>query len=224
MKKVEKTRAIELRRKGWSVGVIALELGVSKSSVSLWVRDLQLPKSARLRIQASLTNGQNAARIVKKARTSSLLTQARGEAERAAEAYDTDPLTALIFCALLYWCEGSKSLNDKELTFSNSDPLLIGAYLSLLRRAFLLDESRLRVLLHLHEYHDEKAQLKYWSRITGIPTGQFLKSYLKPHTGKRTRPNYPGCAQIRYYDVRVARKVYATARAVLSKESSMQGP
>ncbi len=214
-----------MRKKGLSVNAISSKLGVSKSSVSLWVRDIKLPRSAQIKIRQSLSNGQRVASVAKKAKTALSLTTAKEEAMQAVKSSQPiDASTALIFCSLLYWCEGSKSHNDKELTFSNSDPLLIGAYISLLRRAFPLDESRLRVLLHLHEYHDERAQLGYWSGITGIPISQFLKTYLKPHTGKRSRPDYPGCAQIRYYDVRVARKVYATARAVLSRESLIKGP
>ena len=42
MKEYEKTEAIELRKNGISIKDIAKELGVSKSSVSLWVRHVVL--------------------------------------------------------------------------------------------------------------------------------------------------------------------------------------
>jgi transposase-like protein len=42
MKRAERERARELRRAGHSVKEICRELGVAKSSVSVWVRDIEL--------------------------------------------------------------------------------------------------------------------------------------------------------------------------------------
>jgi Putative ATPase subunit of terminase (gpP-like) len=42
-KEEERRRARELRAMGWSVRAITAELGVAKSSVSLWVRDVPVP-------------------------------------------------------------------------------------------------------------------------------------------------------------------------------------
>ncbi len=69
--------------------------------------------------------------------------------------------------------------------------------------------------MHLHEYHDEEVQLKFWSKMTTIPTHQFTKTYWKPHTGINTREGYPGCIHVSYHDVRVARAIAATARAMM---------
>lgn len=56
-KEKERVRARELRKAGWAVPAIAIELGVSKSSVSVWVRDLprRVPKRrARRRLRVLL--------------------------------------------------------------------------------------------------------------------------------------------------------------------------
>jgi transposase len=42
MKALEKNKAISLRRQGHSIKDISKELGVAKSSVSLWVRNVEL--------------------------------------------------------------------------------------------------------------------------------------------------------------------------------------
>lgn len=42
-KRIEQRQARALRAEGWSLGRIARELGVAKSSVSVWVRDVPLP-------------------------------------------------------------------------------------------------------------------------------------------------------------------------------------
>jgi transcriptional regulator with XRE-family HTH domain len=47
-KVVEQQRARELRAQAWALQDIATELGVSKSSVSLWVRDVDSSSSDSL--------------------------------------------------------------------------------------------------------------------------------------------------------------------------------
>jgi len=89
---------------------------------------------------------------------------------------------------------------------------VVCAFVALLRTTFVLDESRFRVCLHLHDYHDPAEEMRFWSELTSIPAQQFLKPYHKPHTQKRIRAGYRGCAQIRYYDVSVARKLLALGR------------
>jgi hypothetical protein len=48
-KVVEQERARQLRALGWTLLDIALELGVAKSSVSRWVRDVELDPRPRVR-------------------------------------------------------------------------------------------------------------------------------------------------------------------------------
>jgi hypothetical protein len=99
------------------------------------------------------------------------------------------------------------------MRFINSDPNLVHTFLSLLRRSFNIDENKFRVCIHLHDYHNELRQIKFWSKITDIPTGKFLKSFRKSNTGKRVRNNYNGCVSIRYHDVMVSRELLMTAQA-----------
>ena len=99
----------------------------------------------------------------------------------------------------MYWCEGGKDVRA-GLQFINSDPILIATFLKYFREAFNLDEAKFRALIHLHDYHDPRKQLAYWSEITQIPEAQYHKPYIKPHSGVQKRPNYPGCVSVRYLD------------------------
>ncbi len=112
-----------------------------------------------------------------------------------------------LICAILFWCEGSKTTT--QVKFTNSDPEMIKYYLRLLRIGFSVDESKFRALVHLHEYHDEKTQIDFWSKLTNIPKTQFHRSYRKPNTQKRIRENYPGCICITYFDARLAKRLWA---------------
>lgn len=215
MKLKEKGHAIRLRKEGMTLNEITARVGVAKSSVSLWVRNLPLSSKAQARVASLKTAGQKAAQISNTAKTQSKLLAAKEEAQNVIKTITVNPDIALLSCALLYWCEGEKDKNDTSFTFSNSDSQLIRAFMKLMRCAIELDERKFRVRMHLHEYHNELTQKKFWSEITGISEHQFSKTYWKPHTGKTIKIGYPGCIHIEYYDVKVARKIYATARAFL---------
>lgn len=215
MKLQERGEAIELRRQGYTLNEIAKQVGVAKSSISLWVRNISLPNTARERITSLQTAGQRAARESRLNKTRAILLEARREAEGAIGGLILNREMARIACSLLYWCEGAKAQNDKTMRFSNSDPALIRCFVALIRKAFVLDEHKFRIRMHLHEYHNEVAQREFWSTITKIPTSRFSPTYWKPHTKKTLREGYPGCVHIDYYDVVIARKIYATARAFL---------
>ncbi|MEJ0053392.1 MAG: hypothetical protein WDN10_01515 [bacterium] len=215
MKLKEKEAAIRLRYKGHTLNEITAMLGVAKSSVSLWVRTLDISPQARERIASLQTTGQKTARNNRLALTSRILSEAKEDADVLTKRIKLDKDWALVVCSLLYWCEGEKSHNDGRFRFSNSDVDIIRAFVVLLRTALVLDERKFRICMHLHEYHNESKLRLFWSEITGIPEEQFLKTFWKPHTGKTIKQGYPGCIHITYHDVRVARKISATARAFL---------
>lgn len=119
----------------------------------------------------------------------------------------TKPLLKLIV-AIFIWTEGEKG-DFGRLGFTNSDPTMISTYLYALRKSFKLDEEKFRVIVHIHEYHNETQILRFWSKTTNIPLKKFNKSYLKPHTGKRKRKNYMGSIHVTYYDYKVAHELAA---------------
>ncbi len=126
---------------------------------------------------------------------------------------------AKLYCSLIWWCEGNKKTTS--LKFTNSDTTLISNFLYLLRLGFNINESKLRALVHIHEYHNDSVQKEFWSKITKIPLSQFQRSYKKPNTGKRYRENYPGCIVIVYYDSSVAKELEAIYN-VFSKQRGVR--
>ena len=121
---------------------------------------------------------------------------------------------AKLLCAMIYYCEGAKNTRS-SLIFINSDPQLIQSFLKLLRRVFVLDERKFRVCLHLHSYHNQDQQISFWSKITRIPKNQFIKPYIKDHTGIRKREGYQGCASIRYHDTNLSKQLLMMAKAFM---------
>ena len=141
MKLAERERARILRReKGMPIKAIAAEIGVSSSSVSRWVRDVELTaeQEAALRDANPIYNRQRSgtARSSANARTRRLEAQARGRRLASVQ----DPLHAA--ACMLYWAEGTRSRN--QVGFTNSDPDMVDLFVHFLRRCYGVRTSGLR--------------------------------------------------------------------------------
>ncbi|MEK7173123.1 MAG: hypothetical protein AAB740_04065, partial [Patescibacteria group bacterium] len=169
-----------------------------------------LTDNARRRLLTKIKLGQLVSAENKHRKTEQVIENYRREAAIEFENIKLDKPLKKITCSLLYWCEGAKDTYS-GIRFTNSDPRLIRTFLALFRKAFAVDETKLRVGLHLHEYHNPRRQIAFWSKTTGIPKQKFINPFLKPHTSKRIKRNYPGCATIYYHSNDMARELLATA-------------
>jgi hypothetical protein len=196
-------QAIILRKQGLLYSEIALKLGLAKSTTYKWTHDILLTDEEVVKIAERLKAVQSAkidnlAMINKQRHMQRDLITSKIAAGIVRHTRLSQSHKRLI-CAVMFWCEGGKDTTS-GIQFINSDPLMVQKFLELLRSSFEIREEKLRALVHLHQYHHEEQQLKYWSQLTCIPLTQFHKSYIKPHTGKNTRSGYPGCISIRYLD------------------------
>jgi len=86
-----------------------------------------------------------------------------------------------------------------------------------LRRFFDVDESRLRVRLYLHQGLDLDAATLHWSRVAGVPVGQFGAAYrARPDPSIRTAKHVHGCATVSYACSRTHRAVMGIVHAILT--------
>lgn len=199
--------AKKLRKKGYSFLEISKKLGISKSTAYSWLHNIKLSEFAQKRITKLGNDGRRKGVMSNKARRDSEEYEISNKVKLHFEKFDISKFDGKIACALLYWCEGSKNKSNSAVSFTNSDPEVIQYFLSVFRRSFNIDEKKFRGLIHLHEYHDAKKQLRYWSGITGIPASQFNKPFLKKHTGINKKENYPGCLNVKYYDSKIYKEI-----------------
>ncbi len=211
MKLDKKLQAIKLRSKGYSIKEIRALLDVSQSSVSLWVRNVKLGNSAKKRLLSRLKLGQYNSAIKKKASVLELNSRLKLEITAKFSKTQISLNTKQLLCALIYWCEGTKDYRS-GISFTNSDPYLTRLFINLLVEAYGAERNKFVARLHLHEYHNAKKQQQFWKNVLKLNSSQFYRPYLKPHTGKRYRDNYPGCISIRYYDSILARKLMFLAQ------------
>ena len=202
-----KERAISLRKKGFSFREISEILYISKSTASLWLRNIKLSASARQRISKLGVNGRNKGIETNRAKRETENDTIRNKVVKYFSNSIQSKIEPKIACALLYWGEGTKYDGNKSVSFMNADPEMIKYFLCVFRVAFELEEKKFRALIHLHEYHDIKKQIRFWSNITKIRINQFNKSYLKKNTGKNKKIGYPGCISIRYSDIKIYKEL-----------------
>ena len=183
-KVVERERARELRAESWTLVEIADELGVAKSSVSLWVRDVEFEPKPRA--QVARRRGPNALQRRKQAEIDELL--ADGPAPHRPPHRPGVPGRR----------HGSLRRRGREDATAASasptrDPRMIAFFCAWLRHFFDDRRARLRVQLYLHEGLDLEAAIAFWTELTSIPISQFSKPYravrrsVDPHGEARLR-------------------------------------
>ncbi|MEU4102920.1 hypothetical protein AB0F16_20415 [Streptomyces tanashiensis] len=194
-----RARARELRLQGMTYDQIQMELGCSKSSISLWVRDLPKPERKRTRAEAS--------EIARRGWESTL--HRREEERRAVKRAATEKVGAMSERELflvgvgLYWAEGTKDkphARRERVVFVNSDPGMIRvftAWLDLLG----VERERRRYCVMIHETGDAGDAERYWGELTGVDPSAFGKATIKRHNPRTNRKNvgteYHGCLSIR---------------------------
>lgn len=193
-----RAKARELRLQGWTYDQIEAELGCSRSSVSLWVRDLPRPEPRYTpeEQRALMQEGLARRRATEREKHEETKVAALREIK---ELTDRDLFMAGI---ALYWAEGSKSKpydRRERAVFLNSDPGVIKTYLAWLD---LLEVGRERLTFRLliHESADVEAAHRFWAAVADVDTSIFAKPTLKKHNPKTVRKNtgddYHGCLVI----------------------------
>jgi hypothetical protein len=206
-KLAEREEARRLRAAGLTMPEIAAALGVSRSSVSLWTRDVPYVADQTRRLPA-----KRAPNRLEQAKAAEIAATAAEGAARIGRLSDRDLLVA---GTALYAGEGAKT--PGAVVMVNSDPRIISLHLAWLRSCFAVDEARLRVRLYLHEGLDLDAATTFWSELTGIPRPQFCRPHRAvPHAGLRHNKHQHGCATIRYSCTRTHRAVMGLMDALLA--------
>lgn len=189
-----KKRAATLRRNGWSYNLIAARLGVAKSTLSHWLRDIPYePNQAvidRIRLgpaRAAATKGRR-----RLAQISALKVQGRRELGRLSRR------DLLLFGLGLYLGEGSKAQESARIV--NADPLVIQIAMQWLRRCCGVPDRHFSMVVHIYPDLSGPASVRYWSRLTGVPPRQFepvqVDRRLNKSAKKRRRLPY-GTAHIK---------------------------
>lgn len=216
MKKIEKLKAQELRRQGHSLKEITKRLGVAKSSISLWVRDIELTSEQKMRLIANHTNAE----VVERRRATRLrnelgkrnlvISNAQNEISRLSDK------ELWLVGTMLYWAEGGKT--QSMVRFSNGDPEMIKIMMVFFKKICKVPKDKFRGYLHIHPHLDYKLAEKHWSKVSGISLDKFYKTYRKMIVSSRgKRDSLPlGTFDIYVCDANLLLKITGWTRGIFS--------
>lgn len=181
MKRELRSKALLLRKAGNSYSYIKKELGISKSTLSTWLKGypLSIERINELR-------GRSEIRIEKYRQT--MLNKRKQRLDRTYEEEKVKwfPLTEKeIFLGglFLYWGEGSKTTFDK-VCISNTDPHMLYFARYWLTHSLGVAKNKIRVSLHLYSDMNVEKTVNYWSELLQIDKAQFTKPYIKLSSSK----------------------------------------
>lgn len=193
--------AVKLRREGQTYAEIRRVLGVSKSSLSLWLRDVYLTAEQRHVLESKYATAPQRRGATNRAR--------RAAARALLRATAADEIAALsrrelfLIGSILYWAEGAKAKSWRPsqcVSFINSDPGLVRLFLAWLNLVGV-EADRLSFRLSIHESADLLESERYWRGVICQPDARFMRPQLKKHVPTTNRRNvgaeYRGCLIIR---------------------------
>lgn len=207
MKLDQKFKAIKLRKKGMTYSEIRNKIPVSKSTLSLWLKDVELTVEQKKRILVGLEKSRFIGGEKKKSERLIRIEEIKTQARKEFMSLSKNPL---FFSGLaLYAAEGDKNSMER-VKFANSDPNIILMMMKWFRQICNVPENRFRIAVHIHNLLCNKDVINYWSSLTKLPKTQFHKPYVK-ETSLRQRRNilYNGTCSIVISSRDLFRKIMA---------------
>lgn len=175
VKRKEKDQALKFRKEGWSYSQIRAIIKVSKSTLSLWLRDFPLSEE---RVRELRDNSE--VRIEKTRNTKEANKQKRLDKLYSSLSKEIGTLSdrEIKLCGLfLFWAEGTK-VRSGPVVITNTDPGMILFFLKFLIKIGV-PKDKVNVKLQLYKDMNEDREKNYWSNLLGISKEKFKKSYIK---------------------------------------------
>jgi hypothetical protein len=194
-------------KEGRSVKEIAHLVAMAQSTVSLWVRDIELTAEQRRRLADRATQLRVEGRSAhwRERRRSSQeqgrLIARRGDAFHAAG-------------CMLYWAEGSKSRNTAQL--SNADPEVVRFFVLFLRTYFDVPTEGIRITCNLFADHLERQREieQFWLDTLGLPPSSLRRSivnrYSKYSLKKRQNRLPYGTCRLSVHSTAIVQSIYGS--------------
>lgn len=190
-------------------------LGVNKSTLSGWIKNIQLTTAQIKKIKANaIARRVESYIITTKARRKKIFEEyCQNERKSLLPLNEREYLIGGLF---LYLGEGAKS-EWWKVQLSNSDPNIIKFYMFWLINILKVPKEKIKTQIHLYNDMDIDQELRYWENITGLGRKQFIKPYIKKTSSQRIdHPSFGhGTCGIYYNKVELKHKILAGIRVIL---------
>lgn len=174
-------KAIQLRTNGeLSYSEIKKRLGVSKSTLSYWLKDFPLSQEKILELRRKNWAKGEASR--EKFR----MTMRKKKEELARQVYEKYKLklrkiskdTFFVAGLMLYLGEGAKK-KESSIVLANTDPKIIRFFIKWMIEFLNIEKNKMRVQLHLYENMDIGKEKDFWRKGLDFQESQFYKASVR---------------------------------------------
>ncbi len=206
-----KPDAIKLRKRGFSIGKIEHRLGIPRSTLSGWLKNIKLSQEKKEKLlqdwKNALVKARKKAVLWHNAQKKKRLKEAKKMALKTLEKINVnDPNIIELALAMLYLGEGAKT--TEQTAIGNSDPLILRFFLAIVRNVYNLDIKRIRCELNLRADQNPEEMKRFWAKILKLPLANFKYVNIDQRTkGTKTYPDYKGVCHIKCGNVAIQRRL-----------------
>lgn len=169
-------KVIELRKQGKSYSDILKIVKVSKSSISLWLRDIPLTEKQKSKLNDRRKRAVETYReTMKNKRNKRLFNYYIEQKNKLVPLTDREIYIAGLF---LYLGEGNK-VSRNSIVITNTDPSVIKFSLYFLLKSLKIPKEKIRVQLHLYADMSIEDEIDYWANELRVKKANFAKPYIK---------------------------------------------
>lgn len=204
-----KEQAILLRKRGNSLKSINKTLGIPLSTLSGWLKDIELTRDQKLKLQQLSSEGLTRARFKAnewhRNQKALRIHKAEKDADAVLANLELSSEVLDLAFAMLYMGEGAKRNTS---SIASSDAMILKFVLAILRKNYGLSNSSVKCELHLRADQDPSELKKHWSKTLNIPLENFRYCAIDKRTeGRKTYDTYKGVCVIYCGDIAIQRKL-----------------
>jgi hypothetical protein len=173
-----KEKAINYRKRGYSYGIISEKLGLAKSTLSNWLKEIPYKFNEETLKRIKLAPIKSA-QITHNRKVANILTIKKLAKTEIGKLTKRD---LWLLGIGLYLGEGSKLYETVRLI--NSDPEIIKLAMRWFREICGLKNENFVPSIHSYPDNNIEETINYWSKITGVPKKQFGKTQIDRRINK----------------------------------------
>jgi hypothetical protein len=173
-----KEKAIDYRKRGYSYNMISEKLGLSKGTLSDWLKEI--PYRPGEKVLKRIKLGQLKSAQFKHNQRMASIIEMKNLAKKELGVLTKRDLWSLGIG--LYLGEGTKL--QESIRIINSDPEIIKIAIKWLEEICGLKTENFTLAVHTYPDNNLKKTLNYWSKVTNIPKNQFGKTQIDKRTNK----------------------------------------
>lgn len=171
----DREKAIQLRFEGKSYSQIKAAIGVNKSTLSGWLKDMPLSSQQFHDLGVIERRVESYKETCRKRKEKILKSIYDEEEKNILPLSKRDLFIAGLF---LYWGEGGKT-SQGSLTLSNTNPGMIRFFIYWAINSCNISKDKIKIRMHLYRDMDIEEETEFWIKHIGVQREQFSKPYIK---------------------------------------------